>query len=161
MTIEAHAIVHPNGEPGEHVVVRVDVACGVVVLDGEDVLLERQPRFAADQVMLEIVKGAGLPGETPLACAQRETREEIGVVAERWDELGAVYEVPSIISGPVVSFLARGCAFVAPAPERVESIVPVRVPFVEAVEQARTGGIADAVSAVALLRAEAFLRRER
>ena len=161
MTVEAHAIVHPNGEPGEHVVVRVDVACAVVVLDGEDVLLERQPRFAADRVMLEVVKGAGAPGETALGCARRETREEIGVVAERWDALGAVYEVPSIITGPVDCFLARRCTFAAPAPERVESIEPVRLPFVEAVEQARAGGIEDAVSAVALLRAEAFLRRER
>jgi ADP-ribose diphosphatase len=130
-------------------------------MDGDDVLLERQPRFAADRVMLEIVKGAGEPGESPLACAQREAREEIGVLAGRWDSLGALYEVPSIISGPVACFLARSCTFVAAAPERVESIALVRIPFVEAVEQARSGGIEDAVSAAALLRAEAFLLRER
>jgi 8-oxo-dGTP pyrophosphatase MutT (NUDIX family) len=161
VTVEAHAIVHPNGEPGEHVFVRVGVACGVVVLDGADVLLERQPRFAIDREILEIVKGGGPAREAPLDCAKRETREELGVVAERWDPLGELFEVPSIIGGAVRLFLARDCTFVTSEPEAVESIQRVRMPFAEAAEQARAGGIDDAVSAAALLRAEAFVSRER
>lgn len=160
VTVEAHEIVHPNGAAGEHVCVRVGAPSAVVVLDGSDVLLERQARFAVDREMLEIVKGGAAAGESALDCAMRETREEIGVVAARWAMLGELFEVPSIIGGPLTIYLARDCTFVPPAPERVESIALVRMPFAEALEQARGGGIDDAVSVAALLRAEAFLIRE-
>jgi ADP-ribose pyrophosphatase len=161
VTVEAHEIVHPNGSAGEHVYVRVGAACAVVVLDGDDVLLERQVRFAVDAEVVEIVKGGAAAGESALDCARRETREEIGVEASRWDSLGVLFEVPSIIGAALTVYLARNCTFVPACPEGVESIERFRMPFAQAVEQARSGGIDDAISAAALLRAEAFLSRER
>ena len=147
----------PNGEPGARHL-WIGTAAGVVG-DGADVILERQQRYAAGGAMVEIVKGGGPETEQPLACAVRETAEEIGVTAMRWDSLGAVYEIPSIVASPVHLFLARDCTFERPQPEGVESIELVRMPFGQAVEQARAGAIDDAVSALALLRAEAFLSR--
>ncbi len=140
---------------------RVGAACAVVVLDGDDVLLERHARFADDAEVVEILKGGAAPGESALDCARRETREEIGVEAARWDPLGVLFEVPSIIGTALTVFLARDCTFFDAQPEAVESIELLRMPFHAAVEQARSGGIDDAISAAALLRAEAFLSRER
>jgi 8-oxo-dGTP pyrophosphatase MutT (NUDIX family) len=93
--------------------VQVGAACAVVVLDGDDVLLERQPRFAVDAEMLEIVKGGGAAGESALDCARRETREEIGVEAGRWDPLGACIWpaiVRSFPPAPKGSSRSSGCA---------------------------------------------------
>ena len=84
LRFEAHEIVHPNGAPGEHGVIVTPPASAVVLLDGDDILLVRQPRFATDRLALEVIKGGRHPGEDALGCAQRESREEAGVTAAYW-----------------------------------------------------------------------------
>lgn len=154
---EHHGMVHPNGQPGEHGVVVTPVASAVVALDGADVILVRQPRYAVDRLVLEIVKGGAAAGELPLACAQRELREELGYEAGRWDALGCAYEIPSIVQEPVWLFLARQLMPVRAEPEAVETIVPVRMPLDAALDAVVRGEIDDAVTALALLRAKRAL----
>jgi 8-oxo-dGTP pyrophosphatase MutT (NUDIX family) len=158
LRFEAHDIVHPNGQPGEHGVVATPMACAVVVLDGADILLTRQARFAIDRHVPEVVKGGADDGESPIACAQRETREEIGVTAARWDALGIAYEIPSIMQEPVHVFVARDVTHVPTELERVESIEVVRMPFLAALDAVASGEINDAITAIALFRAARFLR---
>jgi 8-oxo-dGTP pyrophosphatase MutT (NUDIX family) len=157
---EAHDIVHPNGAPGEHGLVIAPPASAVVVYDDGYVWLTRQARFALDRVVLEVVKGGAEPGETALAAARRETREEIGVEAARWDTLGVAFELPSLVDHEVALFLARDLTHVATQLEAIESIETVRMPFAEALEAALNGELADAVTALALLRAQRVLARD-
>jgi 8-oxo-dGTP pyrophosphatase MutT (NUDIX family) len=157
---EAHEIVHPNGALGEHGLVVTPPASAIVVYDDGIVWLTRQARFALDRVVLEVVKGGAEPGENALQTARRETREEIGVEAARWDALGVAFELPSLVDHTVSLFLARDLRHVATAHERVESIETVRMPFADAVDAALGGEIEDAVTALALLRADRILRRE-
>jgi ADP-ribose pyrophosphatase len=161
LRFEAHDIVHPNGQPGEHGVVITPRASAAVVLDGDDVVLTRQARYAIGQVVLEIVKGGAEPDEAPLAAAQRELREELGIEAARWDDLGKVYEIPSIVQEGVSIFLARDLTAVDRDLEDVETIDAVRMPFREALRAAGRGELADAVTAAALLRAAQRLEDER
>jgi ADP-ribose pyrophosphatase len=130
-----------------------------VVYEDGFVWLTRQARFAVDQVVLEVVKGGAELGETPLAAAQRETREEIGVEAARWDALGIGLELPSLVDHHVALFLARDLTHVATDHERVESIETVRISFAEALEAALGGGLDDAITALALLRAQRMIER--
>jgi 8-oxo-dGTP pyrophosphatase MutT (NUDIX family) len=153
LRFEAHEIVHPTGVRGVHGVVVTPPASAVVLIDGEDVLLVRQPRFAVDDVVLEVIKGGRLPGEDALACAIRESREEAGVVAAHWNTLGFAYEIPSIVEHPVALFLGRDLASAALAPEEVERIEIVRMPLAEALAACVDGRIDDAVTTLALLRA--------
>ncbi len=145
-------MVHPNGRPGEHGVVVTPRASGVLVLDGDEVVLTRQARYAIDRMVLEIVKGGAEPDETAQAAAARELREELGLEATRWDDLGITYEIPSIVQEGIVLFLARDVHAVPADPEDVETIVAVRMPFTEALRAAAAGEITDAVTAVALMR---------
>lgn len=160
ISFEAYDIVHPNGTPGEHGMVINPPASAVVVYDDGVVYFARQARFAVDRVMLEIVKGGREDGESALDCARRETREEIGVEALRWDSLGMTYELPSIIQNSVALFVARDLSHVATQLERVESIETVRMPWSDAIAAAAGGGIDDAVSALALLRTAHLFDRE-
>jgi 8-oxo-dGTP pyrophosphatase MutT (NUDIX family) len=161
LRFEAHDMVHPNGQTGEHGVVITPRASGAVVLDGDDVVFTRQARYAVDRVLLEIVKGGAEPGETPLGAARRELREELGIEAARWDELGIIYEIPSIMQEPISLFLARDLSMVASDPENVETIVAVRMPLRAALRAAGSGEITDAVTAAALLRVAQRLEDER
>jgi 8-oxo-dGTP pyrophosphatase MutT (NUDIX family) len=159
ISFEAHEIVHPNGAPGEHGLVVSPRASAAVVYDDGFVWLTRQARFAIDRVVLEVVKGGAEAEESALATAQRETREEIGVEAARWDGLGIGYELPSLVAHQVALFLARDLTHVATAHEHVESIETVRMPFAEALAAALDGGLDDAITALALVRAERVIAR--
>jgi ADP-ribose pyrophosphatase len=152
LAVEVHEIVHPTGTPGEHVLVVTPAACGVLVVDGEDFILARQPRFGARSRMLEIVKGGADEGEAPLACAQRELREELGIEASRWSPLGVVYEIPSIVSLPVALFTACGLRSVAADQESVEQVSAERIGIDDAYRAVVDGRIDDAVTLAAMLR---------
>jgi len=152
LAVEVHEIVHPSGVEGEHALILSSPCSAVVVADGGDLLFTRQPRFGAQTEMLEIVKGGADPGETSLECAQRETREELGVVAAHWTPLGRLYEIPSLMNYAVELFLAHGIEHVETQTEDVESIELVRIPQEVAIRAAASGRIDDAVTVAALLR---------
>ena len=161
LRFEAHDMVHPNGQAGEHGVVVTPRASSVIVLDGDDVILARQARYAVDEMVLEIVKGGAGADEAPRDAAERELREELGIVAARWDDLGTIYEIPSIMQEPIWVYLARDIHAVESDQEDVESIDAVRMPFREAYLAAARGKLKDAVTAVALMRLAQFLEDEK
>lgn len=152
LAVEVHDIVHPTGAAGEHVLVVPGSACGVLAVDGDAFVLARQARFAADAYVLEIVKGGAADGETPLACAQRELREELGFEAMRWTPLGVVHEIPSIVDQPVTLFLAHDLRAGESDQEDVEAVVGERIAIDDAYRAAVDGRIDDAVTLAALLR---------
>jgi ADP-ribose pyrophosphatase len=157
LRFDVHEIVHPNGLRGEHGVVVTAGASGVVAVDGDAVLLVRQARFAAGAPVVEIVKGGRHAGESALDCAKRELREETGFRAERWDELGRGFEIPSIVEPPVMLFLARDLVRDPTPPEDIESIEVVRMPLEDMLDACAGGEIDDALTALALLRARRHL----
>ena len=63
-------------------------AGGVVVRDGEVVVIVPTRRAADGSRVLALPKGHVDPGETPIEAATREVREETGIVAEPVHELG-------------------------------------------------------------------------
>jgi 8-oxo-dGTP pyrophosphatase MutT (NUDIX family) len=72
------------------------------------VWLTRQPREAAGMsASLEIPAGKlDVPGEPPMACAQRELVEEIAKDAGHWEEVEAFYTSPGFSDERVWLFLA-------------------------------------------------------
>jgi 8-oxo-dGTP pyrophosphatase MutT (NUDIX family) len=91
-------------------------AVGILAVDGEHVWLTRQPREVAGlSASLEIPAGKlDVPGEPPLAAAQRELAEEIGMQAAQWEELKVFYTSPGFSDERVWWYLARE---LTPAPE--------------------------------------------
>jgi 8-oxo-dGTP pyrophosphatase MutT (NUDIX family) len=105
-------------------------AVGILAVDDERVWLTRQPRETGGlTASLEIPAGKlDVPGEEPLACAQRELDEEIGKRAGRWQELKVFFTSVGFSDERIWIFLARALADVdEPAEgdenERIE-IVP-------------------------------------
>lgn len=152
LAVEVHEIVHPTGARGEHALIATGRASGVLVVEDGEFVFARQPRFAADAIVLEVVKGGAEEDESAIVCAQRELREELGIEARSWAPLGLVYEIPSIVPNAVTLFLARGLRAVESSPEAVEEIGAVRIPIEDAYRAAIDGRIDDAVTLAALLR---------
>ncbi len=58
---------------------------------------------------LELPKGFGNEGETPLEAAKRELREETGMVSDDWVDIGVLFESPALSADQLHCFIARGC----------------------------------------------------
>ena len=89
VTLRIERYRYPDGEEVEREVIRHQGAVGIVVHDGTDLLLVRQPReVIEDPDFLEIPAGRlDVEGEAPLAAAQRELAEEIGRGARVWEPI--------------------------------------------------------------------------
>ena len=71
-------------------------------------MLERQFRYPINQAVLEFPAGKIDPGETTLACAQRELQEETGYTAKRWEFVCRVHNALGYSDEFLEIYLARG-----------------------------------------------------
>lgn len=123
-------------------------------------LLVRQYRYAPRRTFLEVPAGKlDVAGEGPEVVAARELREETGFRAGRLTSLGALYPCIGYSNEVIHFFLAEALTEGRAEPSAGEFLEPVRMPFVEAVERARRGALADMKTVAALLMADAFLAR--
>lgn len=142
----------PNGKTAEREVAEHPGGVGILALDGGDVLLVRQYRYAFSRVLTEIPAGKREPGEEPFVTAQRELREEIGATAGRWTELGALIASPGCYGEVLYLYMAQELTFGDTHPDEDEFLDVVRMPFDRAVELCMTGELTDAKTVVALLK---------
>jgi 8-oxo-dGTP pyrophosphatase MutT (NUDIX family) len=103
---------HADGEVVSREKVWHPGAVGILAVDSEVVWLTRQPREAAGlAASLEIPAGKrDVPGEPPLATAQRELAEEIGKRAADWREIKVFFTSPGFSDERVWWYLARDLA---------------------------------------------------
>lgn len=130
----------------------------VPVTAGGDVVLIRQYRHAARRSwLLELPAGTLEPDEAIEDAARRECEEEIGLVPGRLDRLGGIWTTPGFTDEWIELFLARDLAPGRRDLDDDESIEIVEMPFGEALALALDGGLDDAKSVAALVRAAAYL----
>ena len=99
----------------------------IVPVEGDAVLLVRQPREAVRERLLELPAGKkDRPGEDALECARRELAEEVGREARTWRDLGGFYTAPAILTEWIDCFLATDLApsDVPPLPDEEIEVVP-------------------------------------
>lgn len=142
----------PNGKTAEREVAEHPGGVGILALDGGDVLLVRQYRYAFSCVLTEIPAGKREPGEEPFVTAQRELREEIGATAGKWTELGALIASPGCYGEVLYLYMAQELTFGDTHPDEDEFLDVVRMPFDRAVELCMTGELTDAKTVIALLK---------
>ncbi len=142
-----------NGMTSKRELVRHPGAVAIVAIDANDhVLLVRQYRFAAQQVMTEIPAGTLNPGEDPAFCAERELQEETGYKAGELISLGGLFVAPGYTTEFIHLFLARDLSESRLAMDDDEFIDVQRVPFNDALAMIDHGQIIDGKSIVGLLK---------
>ncbi len=140
----------------------VDHSGAVAVLaidDDSRVLLINQYRHPIRTRDWELPAGLlDVPGEPPLAAAQRELAEEADLVAEHWRELITFASSPGGSDETIVIYEARGLSAAPEVFARTEEeaeLVLRWVPLGEVVEAALAGRLRNSILLVAALAAHA------
>jgi ADP-ribose pyrophosphatase len=141
-------------------------AVTIVAVEGADVLMVRQYRTPAAEVLLELPAGTldRLPDgtiEDPALAAPRELGEETGFHAARWRHMGSFFTAPGFTNELMHLYLATGLEPIAgyAGPEPDEHLELMRMPIAEAVSLAESGGIRDAKSIAGLFWVQRLIDR--
>ena len=124
-----------------------------VVAENEDglILLIRQYRHAAGEVLWEIPAGKLEPDEEPIECARRELAEETGYVPDRIQKVSSFYTAPGFASEVIHLFFAEGLSESTAHQDDDESIVLSKIPFETCIEMIQNGQIRDGKTIIGLL----------
>ncbi len=153
MSVREDQVIRPDGNPGIYGVVSTRLAAGVVALTADrDVVLIGQYRYPTEQYSWEIIAGGGPIEDSPREIASRELREEAGLVAASYRQLGGPIQVSNCISSEIAHlYLATDLTETARDPDPTEVLEVRTVPFQQAIEMVETGGVTDALTVMALL----------
>jgi ADP-ribose pyrophosphatase len=138
----------------------------VAVLSDRRVLLVRQYRHAAGEILVELPAGTldmldDGSVEEPLPAAKRELFEETGYRAQTWRQIAEFFTAPGFATELMRLYLATDVEYDASHPgaaddERLQVKI---VPFDEALAMAEDGSIRDAKTLVGLYLVDRLARR--
>ena len=158
----------PNGQIIETMILEYSTRATVVAITKNlDVVLIKQYRHGAGQVIWEFPGGVVDPGESPLQAAKRELLEESGyaVIQENptsWVQMGTVSPNPDNHTNKIHTFLAKDVDKVAAQNlDATEEIDVYLVPLDEVIRMATRGELLQAMQVSALFFALAELKRIR
>ena len=147
-------ITGPDGKPGTYATITVKPGVAVIAIDDEGrAEPHRQFRYAIGRNSVEVVCGGCDPGEEPIEAAKRELREELGIIANTWTDLGAIDPDTSIVRNPTRLFIARDLQKTTVDRDATEDIQSMTTPLDEALRMVMDGVITHAASCVLILKA--------
>ncbi len=142
----------PDGrESTREIVEHQGAAAAVPLLSDGRVVLVRQWRQPAQQILLEIPAGVLEPGESPPECIRRELAEEIGYQPGRLQLLFSMYLAPGYSEELIHVFQADELEPIAAAADYDENLQVVKLPFGEILTKCLSGEIQDAKTIAGVL----------
>ncbi len=148
----------PDGRERDYDLVEHPDSVTVIPVDGDgNIYFVTQHRVGAGDILLELPAGVLEEGEQPLICAKREVREEIGMAAQTFQELGGFYLAPGYDNEYMTAFLARGLYDSPLDPDADEFLNVSRMPVMEVYRKAEAGEFRDGKTLAALLLARPYL----
>ncbi len=152
MNVRVDTVELADGRVAAREVVEHSPVVAIVPIDGDgNVVLVRQYRLPAQEVLLEIPAGGVDPGESVEGAALRELREETGCRAGTIEAIGGFFVSPGYVTEFIHLFLARDLSENSLEGDADEEIEIVRMPLAEAVRLIEMGEIKDGKSIIGLL----------
>lgn len=151
----------PNGNEAYREVIRHPGAvCVIPVTNNGEIIFVKQYRYPFADVVLELPAGKLDKGELPLDAAQRELREETGVVSSNIIPLGRFYSTPAIIDEIIYMYLATDLIFGEQDLDEDEFLELERIPLKTAFEMVMEDKIPDGKTQVGILKALKYFEKE-
>ena len=154
-------VIKPTGEDGKYGTIKFNPGAAVLAIDEEDnIYLTRQFRYAIGRHDLEVVAGS-IDGEGALDAAKRELKEELGIDAAEWLDLGSIYSLTSITQSCSRQFIATKLTFGRQETEGTEDIEPVKLRLTDAYEMVLRGEITDSDTCILIMKAVAIKEKRQ
>ena len=154
VSVRRDDVIRPDSQRGTYSVVSVKPGVCVLALGNDrQVYLTEEFHYAVGRTTVEAVSGGREADEELLATAQRELKEELGIEAADWTDLGLVDPFTASVVSPTRLYLARGLTFGDHAREGTEQIRCVSVALTKAVEMVLGSQITHGPSCVLILKA--------
>ena len=132
-------IYHPNSV----VIVPID--------EGQNIVMVRQFRKAADLVLLELPAGVIDDDDSILEAARRELREETGLDAGKLVLLGEFFAAPGTLTEKLYAYYATDLYSSPLPPDEDERISLERIPYTRLMEMVDAGEVIDGKTLASLL----------
>ena len=163
ISVREDQVLNPGGGRGIYGVVSMkNKALGIVPVDAEgNTWLVGQYRYALQEYSWEIPMGGGPVGLDVLESAQRELREETGLMAARWTRIARLHTSNSVTDEEGFVYLAEDLTQGAVEPEETEDLRLWKLPLTEAIRLVMADRITDGISVAGLLKAEKVLAERR
>lgn len=147
-------VLNPNGNPGIYGQVNFkNIAIGIIPVDENlNTWLVGQYRFPLEEYSWEIPEGGCPVGESHLAAAQRELKEETGLKAEKYTLISKLHTSNSVCNEVAFLFLAEDLIQEDAEPEDTEQLIVKKIPLKEAIEMVMRDEITDSMSVTGLLK---------
>lgn len=154
ITVREDDVITPGGSPGIYGVIETRIAVGVVALTEDNhIYLVGQYRYPVEEYSWEIPEGGSEIDEDPIETAKRELREETGLDAERWEQLGGEVHLSNCFSAERgMLYVARGLREGVAQPDHTEELQVKKVSFAECLSMVDRGEIKDSLTIIAVLR---------
>lgn len=134
-----------------HIVERTPTVSVFPINYNYEIYLISQYRYMLKKTALEAVAGYMKEDEAEIETAKRELKEETGITATKWEQIGKVEMGASVFRGQNHLFLARELLLQEPMLEDDEKISLVKMPLSEAVRKVISGEINHSASMIGIL----------
>ena len=154
-----HEVITPGGSEGIYGCVNFqNIAVGVIPLDRDyNTWIVGQFRYPLQKYTWEIAEGGCPKNEKPLIAAQRELKEEVGLIANDWLLIQEMDLSNSATDEVSFTYVARDLEIGQPCQDENEDITIKKLPFSSIYEMVLSGKIRDAISVAGILRVKQMI----
>lgn len=150
----------PDGREATREIVEHSGGVAIIPVDADgSVYCVRQYRYAVGEHLLEVPAGKLNEGEDPLECAMRELSEETGFTADNFVSMGFFYPSAGYCREKIYIYLATGLHRGRAHLDEGEFLDVEKYPLDKLVEMVDNNELCDGKSALAVLRAQRYLKR--
>lgn len=158
MDVREDKVIRPDGKDGIYGIVRIKPGVTILPMDNEgNVFLVEQYRYTTESKTVEAVSGGVENNESALDAGKRELKEEAGIEAKEWIELGEFYPMTTIVESKNYLFLAKDLTFSKAIPDGTENIKLFKISLNQAIEWIMEGKITNSVTATILFKVKNLL----
>lgn len=154
INIRHENVIKPNGEEGIYGIAHFKLkAIAIIPLDEDNnIWLVGQYRYPLKEYSWEIPMGGGAFDEDNVEAAKRELKEETGIIASNWTELGKLHTSNSVTDEVGYMFLAENLQFGEAEPEDTEILILKKISLKVAIQMVMNSEITDSLSIAAILK---------
>ena len=159
ISVSHREVTAPTGAEGIYGVVHFkNHAIGILPIDEQgNTWLVGQQRYPLAQYSWELPEGGAPLGQSVLAAAQRELREETGIVAGLWTSLLQAHLSNSVSDEYAIAFIAQRLTFTGTERDDTELLQVKKLPLHEAINRVMDGSITDSLTMMCLMKAKLLI----